>query len=200
MRLFLIAPLLSAVVAAGAAEPAPKPVRAPAAPSEWTCNLNAFIGGKILDHDAWDPVDGQGAFGVEVDLQHHSWPVALAVSVIGSGGTHKDDVTNTTNSGSTAELQLGARKIWTTPGMMRFAIAGGLDVVGASTKVETPSTTTKEHGSGAGYWVSGGFYWTFARHFNVGPQVGFSSAEVQLANQTVQAGGIFIGLVAGGTF
>ena len=204
MRLALLIPLLATAVAASAAEPAtkpaPKPVRAPAGPSEWDINVSAFIGGKALKRDDWDPIEGQAAFGVEFDIQHISWPVALTVNAIGSGASHKDDAANTTQSGSTGELQLGVRKIWNTPGMLRFTLAGGADLVSASTKFETPSTTTKESGSGIGLWASGGFYFVIARHFTVGPQVGISTAEVDLGNKTVQAGGIFLGVTVGGTF
>jgi hypothetical protein len=198
----LLIPLLASATAVTAAEPAPaaKPARAPDAPSEFIFNINAFVGAKVLKHDDWDPVDGQGAFGVEFDMQHQSWPVALAVNVIGSGGTHENDDTNVTTSGSTGELQLGVRKTWDTPGLLRFSIAGGLDLVSAATKVETPSTTTKEDGGGVGFWVSGGIYWTIARHFNIGPQVAFSAARVELDDRDVQAGGIFLGVILGGCF
>jgi hypothetical protein len=200
MRPFLLIPLIPFIATAGAAEPAPRAAPAPAAHSEFIFNVNAFVGGKILDHEDWDPVDGQGAFGVEFDMQHHSWPVALAVNVLGSGGRHQNDDTNVTTSGSTGELQLGVRKTWDTPGMLRFSIAGGLDLVSAATKVETPSSTTKDDGGGAGFWISGDIHWTIARHFNIGPQVGFSAAKVELTNRDVQAGGIFIGLLVGGCF
>jgi hypothetical protein len=180
--------LLGSAVAADPPAPAPR---------EWSGNVNAFLGGKTLERDDWDPVEHQGAFGVQFDIQHDTWPAALVVNLMGSGATHKEDSTNVETKGSTGEIQLGVRKIWTTPGCMRFTLAGGLDLVSASRRVDTGPTTTDDKGGGAGLWASGGVYWTLWQHFNIGPQVTYSWANVTIADQNVRAGGLFAGLILG---
>lgn len=193
-------PVLTACLACGAAAAADQPAPAEQHASAfdgWSGNLDGFIAGKYLDRDEWTPLEKQGAFGVQFDIQHASWPAALVLNVVGSSATHKEDSTNVKTTGSTGELQFGVREIWASAGHIRFTLAAGFELASASRKVDNGPTTTTDKAGGAGLWASGGVYWTLWHHFNIGPQVTISEAHVTLADQDVRAGGLSIGMIAG---
>jgi hypothetical protein len=164
------------------------------APPSWTGNVNGFIGAKYLDHNDWEPVDVQGAFGVIFDTAPRAWPISLAVNTIFSGA-HDDDVIDT--DGSTSELQLGVKKIWNLPGLTRLFLAGGPDIVTAYTEIHTRSGHRDDRDTGVGLWLSSGAYWEIGRHINLGFMITASGAEVTLFNEDRNAGGLFIGILSG---
>jgi len=190
MRLVPLLLLVATAAGAAAAEP-----REPRGPSS-TGNINGYLGVKQLDHDDWDPVEGHGAIGVLFDVQPPGWPVALAINLILSGATDEDDGTGIDTTGTTSELQIGVKKVWFTPGATRFALAGGVDLVGASREIDINGVTTDDDDGGLGLWASAALYWTFGA-FNIGPQVTWSTAQVELFDQEVDAGGIHLGVLLG---
>src|SRR4051812_9218689 len=72
-------------------------------------NILGFLGVKSLDHDDWDPVDDHLAYGVQSDFRGRSWPLSLAIDIIGSGDKRQKDGVNFT--GATLEVDLGVRKL-----------------------------------------------------------------------------------------
>lgn len=159
-----------------------------------TGNVNGYLGAKHLDEDDWEPVENQGAFGVLFDIRGRDWPISLAANLIGSGEVDEDGPVDTT--GSTSELQLGVKKIWDFPGKFHLGLGGGLAIVSAAIEVDGPGPSTDDDDSGLGAWLSLDPYWTFG-HFNLGPHIAISAAEVTLFGDDKKAGGLHVGLALG---
>ena len=202
-RSTLVALALATVGVAAAADapaPAPAPAARPTTVPSWTGNVDAYLGAKALDHDDWDPIEGQAAFGLLFDTRPRSWPISLCVHLLGSGGYDKDDTTDVKTTGSTSELQLGIKKVFGDDGggVFRGWVAGGVAIVSAARRIDPPGAgSTKDDDSGVGGWLGGGLYWTIANHFNIGPMVELSAAKVTLFGQDIQAGGLDAGILLG---
>ncbi len=195
----LVAAGLANAVNAAVVVGAPAPVDTP--PS-WTGNINALIGGKVLDEDDWEPVEGHAAFGLMFDTRPRSWPVALCINLIGSVGGDEDDDTDIDTVASTGELQLGIKKVFGEGGEIgpfRAWIAGGVSFMTAAIVIDRPNADEiDEDDSAIGGWAGVGCYWTIARHFNIGPAVQFSAGEeVELFGRERQPGGLLVGLNLG---
>lgn len=160
-----------------------------------TGNVNFFLGQKSLKSDDWSPVENQAAFAVLVDFKQSSWPVSIAIDILGS---YQDStVSGIYFEGSTAELDLGVRKIWEASGTsMRPYVGGGIAFINAEAK-GTFFYTVSDNDTGVGFWLNGGIYWALTQHFNLGMDLRYSQAEVTLFNVNVEAGGTSVGLILG---
>ncbi len=172
------------------------------AQDEWTGNINAFLGRKTLDTDDWKPAEEQGEFGVEFDFRPKSWPINIAIDLLGASGegTVFDPVLgNVKLKSKTSEFNIGVRKIWELAASpVRPFIGGGLSFMHAEGEVEIPGVgAASESGNGTGIWLGGGVYFTLAEHFNLGFELKYSDASVTIAGVDVNAGGTHIGLLAG---
>ncbi|MDD5712747.1 MAG: hypothetical protein PHY31_08325, partial [Smithellaceae bacterium] len=109
---------------------------------EWTGNLNLLLGTKGLDEDDWRPVDQQGEVGLECDFRHTSWPISIAVDLLGAVG--RDDKVVSGNTvyvdSRTSEFSLGIKKIWDDHPSARPFVAGGLSFVRAEYKTQDDQT------------------------------------------------------------
>jgi hypothetical protein len=126
--------------------------------------------------------------------------VALAVNVLGSDAVDRTRHTaqgTLYREGATSELQLGLAAFCHLPGNARPFVAGGLALVWAGYRTDDDATSTSTSGGGVGWWAAGGELWTIGEHFNIGPQIGYSSARVKLDFGTVEAGGARAGVVLG---
>ena len=144
------------------------------AEGQWEGNTNFFLGGKSLDKEDWEPVEQQGEFGVMVDFGKQGWPVHIAIDFMASGT--KEIVGGDTVKGSTAELDIGFRKIFDIGGMHPF-VGGGIGSMSGST--EFPGVGECK-GSGGGGWADAGIFWTLGKSFNLGFDARYSSATVEL--------------------
>lgn len=180
-NMFLALMLMSFVASAGA--------------SQWTGNVNFFLGQKSLDSDDWGTLDEQGAFGVLVDFRQENWPVSIALDFLGSA----DDTTRLGNTidGMTTEFNAGIRKIWEISGSsVRPYLGGGIAFINAELE-RTNVFVVKDDDSGTGLWLNGGIYWTLGQHFNLGLDLRYSEADVTLFGVNGEAGGGFAGLLLG---
>jgi opacity protein-like surface antigen len=173
--------------------------------SEWTGNVNGFIGQKTLEEDDWAPLDKQAEFGVLVDFKQQDWPVSIAIDVLGS--VDKVTVVGVDVGGSpvfdadleayTFELDIGARKIWEVSGSsIRPYIGGGLALVHGEIHA-TDVISVVEDDNGTGFWLGGGVYWTLSQHFNLGLDLRYSKADITLFDVDVDAGGTHAGIILG---
>lgn len=181
-KLFLSAILLILVVNAHA--------------SGFTGNVNFFLGQKALESNDWAPLEDQVAFAVLFDFKLSGWPVSLAVDTLGS----YDDITIAGNTveGSTAELDIGVRKIWEPAGSsVRPYIGGGLAFINAEVRESYSYYTYSDDDTGMGFWLNGGVYWTLSHHFNLGLDLRYSQAEVTVFDYDAEAGGTSAGLILG---
>jgi len=161
-----------------------------------TGDINAFLGQKSLNSNDWAPVDDQIEIGVLSDIRGDSWPISFAADLLVS--TDKADMPGPDITGSTLELDIGVRKVFDIPGMvMHPYVGGGPALISASREYDYGSYKMTDDDSGAGYWVSGGIYWTIATHYNLGLDVRHSKADVDLFGTTRNAGGNHAGIIFG---
>jgi hypothetical protein len=72
--------LTLAIVASLAAVPAP---------TQADGNVNFVLGGRGLDEDFWEPNEGMGVLGVNVDFGPDEWPVRIALGLSGSSAENE---------------------------------------------------------------------------------------------------------------
>lgn len=173
-------------------------------PNAWTGNVNGFLGAKILDEDDWAPLDEQFEGGILFDIRNTSWPISIAIDFLAS--YDEEDVSvavlnfgtfNTNLEGNTTEFNLGVRKIWDTPSVVRPFIGGGIAFINAEIKGTALGISVSDDDSGVGVWFDGGAYVTLGGHFNIGVDVRWSKAEVTLFNVDGEAGGWHVGALIG---
>jgi len=174
-----------------------------------TGNVNLFLGEKQLDSSDWAaPYDDQGEFGVLFDISDRYWPVSLAVDLLGS--SHEEDFADGYTYVSTGELDIGVRKVFNIYGTsLHPYVGGGLALISARVEdvyyVASPcgAYDCGDEDSAAGIWLNGGIYWTFGNIFNLGLDVRYSTAEVNLydaqlnSRREIDAGGSHAGLLLG---
>lgn len=163
--------------------------------SEWTGNLNFFLGQKSLDKDEWSPVEDQGEFGVLIDFRQKEWPVSIVIDLLGSSS--EETLSGVKYTGTTTEIDLGIRKVWVPDGPIRPFIGGGIASIAAEFEGADGYLAISDDDSGIGFWLNGGVYWTIGRHFNIGLEVRYSQAEVTIFNIDAEAGGTHAGLLLG---
>lgn len=159
--------------------------------SHATGNLNVFIGGKGLD-DKWKPVEEQVIGGFESDFE--AGPVSIAFGVLESAGTGSDSTYD--YIGDTVELHLGVKKIFG-QGEARPFIGGGFALIsGTYWREDVFGNEWEDSDSAGGLWASAGILWVFSR-FNVGFELGYSSADITIFNIDRDAGGQRFGMLFG---
>lgn len=163
----------------------------------WTGNVNFLLGSKSLEESDWAPVEEQGEFGVMLDFKEQSWPVSIAIDMLGSGD--EETISGFKFEGTTSEFDLGARKIFEIENSnIRPFIGGGLALISAEAKLSysgIPIGSASD--SGAGLWLNGGVYWSINDQFNLGVQLRTSTAEVTFNGYDIQAGGGHAGVMLG---
>ena len=160
--------------------------------NDWTGNVNFTLGAKALDKDDWEPVEEQGEFGIHVDFRKQEWPVNIAIAILGSAG--EGDIGGVDIDGTTSELRFGVKKIWEPNEIMRPFLGGGLSLMNAEVDINGLGS---DDGSGVGFWLSGGVYWTLNNSFNLGFELGYSQGDVDIAGYDANAGGGHAALILG---
>ncbi len=192
-------------------------------PASAETNLNFVLGGKFLDSDDWPSGDPQGSLAFLSTFGPDSWPVQVAIDVLGSATS--EDSFNISGPGfevkgeelvqSTFEFDVGVRKIWRS-GRARPFVGGGLAFIwGQQERARfvrppfeipprpgipvppVPPVIVSDSDSAPGAWIDGGIFWRLGQRFNLGLEGRFSVAELKLGGRDVQAGGVNIGLILG---
>ena len=163
--------------------------------NEWTGNLNFFLGQKTLDKDDWAPVEDHGEFGILLDFKPKSWPISIAIDILGSAS--EETLAGVVYKGTTSEFDVGVRKIWETGGPIRPFIGGGIASIAAEFEVSNGYFLLSDDDTSTGIWINGGVYWTLGKHFNLGLEARYSKAEVKLFGVDGEAGGSHVGLLLG---
>lgn len=167
------------------------------ASDEWTGHASLYLGTKVLESSDWEKsVDKHDSGGLITDFKKQSWPVSIAIDVIGSG---KDKVVNgRKEEGYTAEIDLGVRKVWDLDRLpLQPYVGGGLAFVGVSQESSGSGSHIKSDDDAIGAWVGIGTYWNITERFHVGVDMRYTTAEVELAGIDVEAGGYHAGVLAG---
>lgn len=178
---------------------------APSVAGEADGHVNFFIGQKSLDSDDWEPADKQPEFGAIMSFGNTDWPIHIAVDVMTSA--KEEDVDDpffgsATLTAATIEGSFGARKIWNA-GNVRPYVGGGIALISAGVEFEELGITVDASDTAVGPWISGGVFWRLGSRFNLGFDVRWSSAEVDLdfgdgfVAEDVKAGGLHGGITLG---
>lgn len=163
-------------------------------------NINFLIGQKTLDSDDWGDFDEQAAFGIFCDFKGQDWPVSIAIELIGSA---KEDDNLT---GSTGEFSVGVKKIWESTGTPIKPFVGiGLSSVAAKFEYEDDyyDETYSSDGTGLGYFMEGGVYFTIGENLNLGALVRYSYANItiddieEVDDFDINGGGTLAGIFIG---
>ena len=154
----------------------------------WNVNTNLTTGAKALYSDDWEPVKSQAEIGFNVDFAHKSWPFNFTIGILHSE-KDKNDYFGNKVEGSTSELRLGIKKIWETTSKMRTYIGLGLVIINAKLKISDYYDVVSDDDYGSGAYLDMGIFWTFARHLNLGFELGKSGATATVFNYDTKAGG-----------
>jgi opacity protein-like surface antigen len=165
----------------------------------WTGNVNFSLGNKSLDKDDWAPVEDQGEFGISADFRKQDWPTSIVVGLYGSGddGKFDDGGHNFKIEVNTSEFRVGAKKDWSPTDAMHPFFSGGIAGIGVKVKLKTQGLSNSEDDSALGWWLNGGITWLIGTSFNLGFELGYSKAEVTIADYDAQAGGGHAAVVLG---
>jgi opacity protein-like surface antigen len=174
-----------------------------AASAAWTGNLNAFVGGKLLDADEWH-ANEQAEIGATLDFKRADWPVSIAADVHFSQGDFSGFGTISPGGSGflqedvhTSDFNLGLRKYWDGGSNMHPYLGAGvaygqLEVDQRLNGVQTLS----DRGDGVGVWAGVGLLWSI-HAFNVGVDVRYSQIKVGLDAKDVESGGAHGGVLIG---
>jgi hypothetical protein len=154
-------------------------------------DLNVLGGVKQLSHTDWGSHDSQGTVGVEAAVS----PPVIPFSVV-AGYLHSQDSSDDKT-----------QEVWVGPGMkldlplLHFLLSGGATFIraeqGQASTINTPVSTASDNGWG--YYASGSAFFKVFGFLNLGAQVRYSAAKVDLAGRDMKAGGIsYLGLVGVG--
>lgn len=162
-----------------------------AAQNSTTGNVNVLLGNKTLDSADWAPWDSQGEFGILIDVAGPTWPVAIAIDLLGSADEHLGITV------STSELDLGVRKVFDLTGSsLHPYLGGGLALITA--RIQDDWFGGEIHDDGTGIWLSGGFFVTLGESFNLGLELRHSAANVDFGTPySADAGGSHAGVLLG---
>ena len=168
-------------------------------------HVNFFLGQKSLSSDDWKPLEKQIEFGAVMSFGQDDWPVHIAVDVLTSVDqeTGYDPAAgDVTLTASTFELDAGVRKIWKAGKVFPY-LGGGVGLIGASTKVDNGFVNVDAVDAAFGFWADAGVFFRLGSHFNIGLDLRYSTADVDLdfgygyVARDVNAGGFGYGLLLG---
>jgi len=176
----------------------------PETPS-WTGNLNLFAGAKFLDKDDWEPVDKQAQGGVLIDFRHRVLPFNVAIDILYSRDEDDVDVevlnvgwVTTRVEGETMEVDLGLRKIWEQPRLLRPFLGGGLAIIRAEVEASARGESTSDTDTALGVWLDTGAYVTLAERWNLGIDGRWSWAKSDMLGvDDGDVGGWHLGVLVG---
>ena len=165
--------------------------------NDFTGNIGGYLGQKSLDDKDWDNLDRQGSLGMIFDFKKQSWPLSIALDVIISGNEDKDDGIKT-EAGS-LELHLGVRKIFELSGSsIQPYIGGGIAIIGTSVRNRSGgSTLSDDDETTTGAWVGGGMYYAATKSVNVGLDLRYSEAEVEISDEDREVDRFYTGATVG---
>jgi opacity protein-like surface antigen len=182
-------------------------------------DANLFLGRLDSSEDLFDAagVDGQSEWGVTVSLDF-DWPVMLAVDLLSSS----DDSTRTVVTAyelqyrtdvDRTELDVGVRKLFLAERRLEPYVGGGLAWMRLDVRqvamgslgpmTEFTDTILDDDDSSFGFWLNAGLLYRIGSHLNIGVDVRYSDAEVELrpvdstSDLRLDSGGTSYGLLLG---
>ena len=171
-----------------------------------------FLGGNYMlnDEDDTDPLEDLTQFGVELSIAPEKYPVMVAVDLLFASG---DESLTESGGGFSANLDIeldltevavGVRKIWGEASTRPF-IGGGIGFVKAEVTFDgtimTPfgnvSGSEDEDDDALGFWAQAGLFWRLGSRFEIGGQIRYNTAEVEVESEDIDVGGLEYGIILG---
>lgn len=154
-------------------------------------NINFMFGQKNLDGSDWEPVENHTEFGMMFDFQIQNLPVSIAIDLLFS----QDESTylGYDVEGETREIGIGIRKYFSIAPQFYPYLGGGLALI----EGEFSYLGYEDDDNGLGIWFSGGAVFNLSGNFNVGLDLRYSMAEVNLFGVDGEAGGTHFLIFAG---
>lgn len=173
-------------------------------------NVNFIIGQKEMDENFGqrEDIEEQDMFGALIDFGVMDWPVNISFDIISSSQDVDDDEFDLNLEGSTLELDLGAKLYFMKDTPFRPYVGGGLAFISAEIdEARDPDgdldfDEAHLEDESLGYFVNGGLLWRIGERFNLGADVRWSKAEIEVEDdfgdpRDVEAGGFSYGVFAG---
>jgi len=175
-----------------------------ATPAQAGGNINALIGQKNLDKDFSDTEDiqDQDMLGLMMDWGAEGWPINIALDIVDSSKDTNDNEFNVDVDGSTLAIDGGVRWYFVKNRSWEPYVGGGVAYISGEVKTSGENNDIEFDDSTVGYWLNGGIKWVIGEHFNLGGDVRWEKAELDveddLGNPTnVEAGGLGYGVLLG---
>ncbi len=180
--------------------------------------VNLFVGQKDLDlglapdEDFLSPLEDQTEYGILFAFEGEDWPIALAIDVLLTPG---EDVSASYSyygysvSGKieleTRELNAGVRKYF--GDRFQGYVGGGLAYIEAEVTASLtvnapgipnlPSVSESQSESELGYWLNGGILYRIGERVNIGLDLRYSDASVDIDTESLDIGGLHYGAFVG---
>ena len=175
-----------------------------ATPAKAGGNINALIGQREMDESFSDTEDiqEQDMLGLMMDWGAEGWPVNIALDIVDSSKDTNDNEFNVNVDGSTLAIDGGVRWYFVKNRSWEPYVGGGVAYISGKVDTSGENNDLEFDDSTVGYWLNGGIKWVIGEHFNLGGDVRWEKAELDveddLGNPTnVEAGGLGYGLLLG---
>lgn len=170
------------------------------AQENWKGNLNLSGGFKYLDSD-WKPADDQKAFGIQGDIRVDTWPINLfAAYTYGKSNSESVEIPSggaVTSESRTDEFDIGVRKYFERHSAWRPFIGGGLAMLRGELQTNGPLLSQDDSDTAVGVWAGAGALYVWNGIINTGFQAKYSTGDVDLNGQSLNAGGIQLSALVG---
>lgn len=168
----------------------------------WTGNLNLGVGLKLMDKVEWDATRQHKEFRLALDIRQQRWPINIAFDVLYSRSEENlqdlGDGSSSPYRQISAEINGGVRKIFDRKlYSMRPLVGGGFGYIGTWLPDYDLPEGYEIGGGTLGAWAEGGVYWELERHFNIGAEVLWSWAEINVLGVTANPGGFHFEMIFG---
>lgn len=167
-------------------------------------NINALIGQRELDESYSDTEDiqEQDMLGLMMDWGAEGWPVNIALDIISGSADSDDNEFNVNVDGSTLAIDGGVRWYFLKDRSWEPYIGGGLAYISGEVDTDGESNDIEFDDSTVGYWLNGGIKWVIGEHFNLGGDVRWEKAELDVEDdlnnpQDIEAGGLGYAVLLG---
>ena len=192
--LFLVPVALAVIVIAGLM----------ATPAKAGGNINALIGQREMDESFSDTEDiqEQDMLGLMMDWGAEGWPINIALDIVAGSKDTNDENFNVNVDGSTLAIDGGVRWYFVKNRSWEPYVGGGVAYISGEVDTSGENNDIEFDDSTVGYWLNGGIKWVIGEHFNLGGDVRWEKAELDveddLGNPTdVEAGGLGYGILLG---
>lgn len=151
-------------------------------------NLMASLGDKKLE-DAWGDYDRQVTAAFSFDIRGSEWPINFVIEQNVSADYREEDDEDLL--AITAETSIGVRTYFNQEkaNVVPFLGAGVSYFDAGEERLDINGRTIDDDDGGSGYWIGAGVLWKVSGPFAIGASVRYSTGDVNLFGDKLDAGG-----------